>query len=132
VLDRPRVLKRPHNGDGLPIGRTRNPNPVFDNQHKVEFYNRSVAVYTANIKAENLAAINNAEEQPNAWFRVLIDHRTVSNATSMSNMPYTDKRGVSKPRMTSDGWELYFQWTNGTTCSLPLRDIKDSNPIEAA
>jgi hypothetical protein len=50
------VIKRSRDSDGLPVG-TMNPNPVLDSrQYKVEFDDGSVAVYTANIIAENLAA----------------------------------------------------------------------------
>jgi hypothetical protein len=99
-LVKARVIKRSRDGDGLPVG-TRNPNPVLDSrQYEAEFDDGSVAVYTANIIAENLAAMTDAEERPHAWFRGIID-------TSMpSSMTYTDKRGVSKPRMTTEGWEL--------------------------
>jgi hypothetical protein len=98
-LVKARVIKRSRDGDGLPVG-TRNPNPVLDSrQYEVEFDDGSVAVYTANIIAKNPAAMTDTEERPHAWFRGIIDHRTVSDDTSMPrSMMYTDKRGVSKPR----------------------------------
>jgi hypothetical protein len=36
------------------------------------------------------------------------------------------------PRMTTAGWEMEVQWADGSTDWLPLKDLKDSNPIEAA
>jgi hypothetical protein len=34
--------------------------------------------------------------------------------------------------MTTAGWELEVQWADGSTDWLPLKDLKDFNPIEAA
>jgi hypothetical protein len=58
TLSKQEQLKDPF---GLPVG-TRNPNPVLDSsQYKVELDDGSVAVYTANLIAENLAAITDSE-----------------------------------------------------------------------
>jgi hypothetical protein len=76
----PTVIKISCNGNRLPVG-TRNPNPI-------EFDDGSVAVYTANVIAENLAAMDDAEERPHAWFRGKIDHRNVSNDMCMSSMTH--------------------------------------------
>jgi hypothetical protein len=34
--------------------------------------------------------------------------------------------------MTTAGWEMEVQWADGSTDLLPLKDLKDSNPIETA
>jgi hypothetical protein len=44
---------------------------------------------------------------------------------------YADKRSVSKPRITTEVWVLYVQWDYGTTSWLPLRELWDSNAVEA-
>jgi hypothetical protein len=112
----------------VPVG-TRHANPVLDSQkYEVEFDDGSIAVYTANIIAENMAAQTDDEHQPHTMFDGIMDHRV---APGNAPTTYVDKHGVSQPRMSS-GWELCVQWTNGTTSWLPLRDLKDSNPIETA
>ena len=33
---------------------------------------------------------------------------------------------------TTVGWDFLVKWNNGSTSWVPLKDLKDSNPIEAA
>jgi hypothetical protein len=34
--------------------------------------------------------------------------------------------------MTTSGWKINVEFTDGTTAWLPLKDVKESNPIELA
>ena len=34
--------------------------------------------------------------------------------------------------ITTKGWDLYVEWDNGTGSWIPLRDLKESNPIQVA
>jgi hypothetical protein len=34
--------------------------------------------------------------------------------------------------MTTAGWKIYVEFMDGTTAWLPLKDVKESNPIELA
>lgn len=36
------------------------------------------------------------------------------------------------PKITTRGWELEVQWKDGSTSWIPLKDLKESNPIEVA
>ena len=44
------------------------------------------------------------------------------------SIPPNDQRRTK----TTRGWDIQLQWTNGETSWLPLRDVKNSNPIELA
>ena len=54
-----------------------------------------------------------------ALFGGIIDHRKKGTGTT----------GASQ---TTKGWELCVQWADGTINWSPLKELKDSNPIEAA
>jgi hypothetical protein len=47
-------------------------------------------------------------------------------------LTYKDKNNVVHPKLTTLGWELCVSWADGTSSWLPLADVKESNPIEAA
>ena len=116
---RARVLKRTRDGDGIPIGR-RHHNPILDTrQYEVEFPDGSVDMYTANTIAENLYSQVDPETQSHTLFKGIVDHRKRTPSTT----------GTSQ---TTRGWEMCVEWTDGTTTWLPLKDLRDSNPIETA
>jgi hypothetical protein len=129
---RARVLKRTRDGDGIPIGR-RNSNPILDSrQYQVEFPDGSLDTFTANVIAENLYSQVDSEGRPYQIFKAITDHRSDDRALSIDMAYYTDKHGHSRPRQTTVGWDLQVEWADGTTSWLPLKDLKDSNPIETA
>ncbi len=37
-----------------------------------------------------------------------------------------------QPKMTTAGWKIKVEFMDGTTAWLPLKDVKESNPIELA
>jgi hypothetical protein len=40
--------------------------------------------------------------------------------------------GTQMPRMTTKGWKLLVRWKDGTSNWIPLKDLKESNPVKAA
>jgi hypothetical protein len=52
-------------------------------------------------------------------FKGIIDHRRKGQDTGGAGM-------------SAKGWESCVEWTDGTTMWLPLKELRDSNPIEAA
>ena len=40
--------------------------------------------------------------------------------------------GTQQRRWTTKGWKLLVEWRDGTTTWVPLKELKDSNPIEVA
>ena len=44
----------------------------------------------------------------------------------------TGPNGQLKPKKTTVGWEICVEFVDGSSYWLPLKDIKDSNPIELA
>jgi hypothetical protein len=128
-LAKARLLRRSRDGDGVSTCY-RHENSILDTrQYEVEFQDGSVDTYTANVIAENLSAMVDPEGRQHSLFNGIIDHWYDSNDREES---YTDKYGIEQPRMTTLGWELLVQWTDGTTSWHALADLKGSNPVEVA
>ena len=62
----------------------------------------------------------------------IIDHRKdEATAISKSDMYIVTRRGQSKMRKTTCGWSLLIQWKDDTESWVPLKDLKESHPVEA-
>jgi hypothetical protein len=124
-----RVLKHSCNGYRVPTGYCHE-NSILDTpQYEVEFQDGSIDTYTANVIVENLSAMVDPKGLKHSLFSGIIDHRYAGDARGES---YTDEDCIEQPRMTTQGWELLVQWSNGTTSWHPLSDLKCSNPVEVA
>ena len=122
---RGRVKKRARDHDGNLIG-TRNANPVLDTSaYVVEFNDGDTQEIAANVILENLMAQCDSEGNQYTLFDGICGHRKNHEYKSI---PPNDQRRTK----TTRGWDIQLQWTNGETSWLPLRDVKNSNPIELA
>jgi hypothetical protein len=122
--------KRDH--DGAPIG-TRNANPLLDSrQYEVEFPDGSTEAFTANLIAENLLSQVDAEGRSYSILREIVDHRTNGKALSKDDASKMTKRGREQLRHTTQGWDIQVEWKDGSTSWVPLKDLKESNPVELA
>jgi hypothetical protein len=131
-LQRATVRARVKDRDGLPIGR-RNPNPLLDTRsYEVEFPDGSTEAVSANIIAENIYSQVDAEGHIFSILKEIVDHRVDGNAITKDDGTFIDRRGKQQPRMTTKGWELQVEWRDGTASWVPLKDLKESNPIEVA
>jgi hypothetical protein len=87
-------------------------------------------MFAANIIAKNLYSQEDPEGRLHAILMDNINHRCNKKATA--NHTYKNKNGETVPCMTTAGWEMEVQWADGSTDWLPLKDLKDSNPVEDA
>ena len=61
----------------------------------------------------------------------IIDHRKDHSAVAMDDGMII-VRGRSVPKKTTKGWKLCVEWKDGSTSWVPLKDLKESNPVEVA
>ena len=61
-----------------------------------------------------------------------MDHRTNGCALSKDDGYTVDHSGRRHPKVTTQCWELEVEWRDGTTSWVPLKDLKDSNPVPLA
>ena len=63
-----------------------------------------------------------------AIVNIVMDKTAVTKADGM----IVRKHGIGRPRKTTKGWKLLVRWQDGQESWIPLKDLKESNPIEAA
>ena len=87
--------------------------------------------YFANTIAENLFSQCDAEGREFNTIREITGHRTDGHALSKADGQYM-VGGHLRPKKTTAGWKINVEFTDGSTAWLPLKDVKESNPIELA
>jgi hypothetical protein len=126
------VKARKRDADGNPLG-TRNSNPILDTrEYEVELPDGSTNVYSANIIAENMYSQIDDEGREFLLMQEITDHKVDGNAVTKDDGFTVLKNGERKPRMTTKGWKLSVLWKDGTSTWVPLKDLKESNPLEVA
>ena len=123
-----KVISRAKDGDGNVIGEY-NRNPILDSRvYDVMFPDGAVQQYSANVIAQNLYSQVDEEGFRYQLLDGILTHRKNEHAVEKENA--MDKNG--KRRLTTKGWDFCVLWRDGTSTWLPLKDLKNSNPIEVA
>ena len=60
----------------------------------------------------------------------IVDHRKTQEAVERANQYFMTNSGRKKLRQTTRGWDLCVLWKNGEEQWIPLRELKNSNPVE--
>jgi len=127
-----RVIKHVQDSDGNPVGQ-RNNNPILDTRHyEVQFGDGSTLEYSANLVAENMMSQSDAEGRQHMIFKEIVDYR-VGDTTIKKEDGFTiGFNGNVHPKKMTRGWDICVEWRDGSTSWLPLKDVKDANPLELA
>jgi hypothetical protein len=132
TLTKAKVVSRKRDADGNPVGR-RHHNPILDTrEYEVEFPDGAVDTFTANLIAENMYSQVDADGRSYALLSEIIDHKSDGSAVRKDDGFETTKDGQVRPRYTTKGWKLLVSWKDGSTSWVPLKDMKDSFPVEVA
>ena len=127
-----KVVGRKRDPDGKPKG-TANDNPILDTrEYIVEFLDGHQEAYTANVIAENLFASCNEHGQRELLLDQITDYRRSPNALTQQDAWNTSKKGKRTRKRTTVGWQLLFEWKDGTKSWIALKDAKNSHPVEVA
>jgi len=62
----------------------------------------------------------------------ITDHRKGCHAIELDDLCVKTKSGKKRMWQTTAGWDLLVQWKNGSKECVPLKILKNSNPIEVA
>ena len=62
----------------------------------------------------------------------IIDHKSDGTAVSKDAGMVVTNSGQQQPRQTTRGWKLLVSWKDGSTSWVPLKDLKESNPVKVA
>ena len=127
-----RVIQRAKNPDRTKKG-TSHKNPLFDTQaYLVDFKDDSVAEYNANIITENICSQIDEEGCSFSILKEISNHHHDNTAITRANGLNISYNGNQIPKKTTRGWQLQVEWKDGTSEWLPLKQVKDHNPIELA
>jgi hypothetical protein len=125
---RARIVERTKDAQGRPIG-VRHDNPILDTRtYQVQYPDGSTETLATNFIAENLYSQVDAEGNEFLVLKDIIGHRSNSKAVKKTDAAFLD----GSKRITSAGWEIEVSWANGDSSWLPMKDVKESNPIELA
>ena len=127
-----KVIGRSKDSDGNVVGNY-NENPHLNTMtYDVEFPNGEVREYTANVIAENMYAQVDADGHTHTMLDSILDYSKDGNAVEMDDMYVTTKSGNRRMRQTTNGWKLLVQWKDGSEQWIPLKLMKEYNPVEVA
>ena len=108
-------------------------NPVLDTRvYEVELPDGTYNDYSANVLIENIMANVDDNGQTALILDDIIGHRFNNDCIDISDGWYTTPQGARKRRITTRGCDINVLWKDGTSSWIPLKDMKEANPIEVA
>lgn len=128
-----KVKKRALGPDGNVVG-TYDDNPYQNSiVYEVEFPDGQVKEYAANLIAENMLSQVDHEGYSTTLMAGIVDYqKDESTAVSKDDKWVITKRGQRRLRRSTAGWKLLVQWKDGSESWVPLKDLKESHPVETA
>ncbi len=131
VATRAMVIRRKTDHLGNPLGCA-HVNPLLDTrEYKVELEDGTYDSYFAITIAENLYSQFDAKGREFNAVRDIIGHKADGHALTKADGHHVVGNHL-QPKKTTAGWKINNEFTDGMTAWLPLKDVKESNPIELA
>jgi hypothetical protein len=121
---------RDHNG--MPVGRYHENSLLDTREYQVLYSDGSMEELTINIINESTMSQVDAAGKQYTIFKDIVGYRTNEHAVKLEDGYTVDRVGRKHRKITAKGWELSVKWTDGTTEWLPLKDLKESHPIQVA
>ena len=126
------VLSRKRTADGKMLVGTSNPNPILDTRlYNVRFDDGTIEEFTTNIISEAIFDQSDEEGFSYGILKGIIGHRKNDDAVPIEK-GMIEVNGIDKKIVTTKGWDMNVEWTDGTSSWIPLKLVKNSNPIETA
>ena len=127
-----RVIQRAKDTGGKQFG-TYNQNPMLKtNIYEVIFPDGLVSKYAANIIAENIFSQVDEDRYRYQLLDHIMDHKSNDQAVWPEDAFTVSRNGKRVRRQTTKGWFFQVQWKDGTNSWLPLKEFKESNPVQVA
>ena len=126
------IKRRKRNENGTLRG-TSHDNPILDTRvYEVEFEDGSYNEYSANVLAENLYSHIDENGNSHSILASIVDHEVDLSIAVHKDDSYYEVNNTRKRRITTKGWKFKVEWKDGSHSWVPLKIIKESNPIELA
>jgi hypothetical protein len=127
-----RVTQRKLAPDRTPLGIA-DRIPILDTREcEVDFTKGTMETYATSLIAENLYSQVAAEGYESLYLDCILDHRKDGSAVSKDNQYMRLYNGTMCQCITTKGWKMLVQWKDGSSSWEPLRNLKDSNPVDVA
>ena len=127
-----KVKGRSKDINGTSIG-TFDSNPILNSiVYDVEFPDGAVKQYAANTIAENMYSQLDHEGHSQSILDSIIDYKTDGNAVQKDKMYVVTKSGQRRLRRTTAGWKLLVKFKDGAKQWIPLKVLKETNPVQVA
>ena len=127
-----RVIKRSRDEQGKPIGINSN-NPLTNtSRYDVEFPDGHVEELQYNYIAENMMSQVDSEGHHYQLLKEISEHHSDCTAIKQGNGFIISRNGNKVPKKTTRGWKLECEWKDGSVSWVPLKDIKESYPVQLA
>ena len=118
--------------NGNTVGKY-NDNPLFNSMlYDIELPDGKIKEYSANIIGENMYARVDADGYVHSMMESILDSKRDSSAIDKEDMYITTESGQRPIWKTNLGWKLLVQWKTKTYKWIPLKDLKESNPLEVS
>jgi len=127
-----KVVGRKRDANDNPIG-VAYANPIFDTRlYQVQFPEGNVEEYSANVIAKNIYSQLDNEGHRYLLLDEIIDVKRDEEAIPSEERFIVSQNGNIHKRRTTKGWYLCVQWKDGSTSWEPLKDMKESFPVQVA
>ena len=104
--------------------------PCLDTrEYEVQFPDGSIDILSTNAIAEVMYSQVDDKGHHHLLIKEISDHRKDGSAVATDDGYYP---GTQQKRWTTKGWFLLVEWKDGGSNWVPLKDLKESNPIEVA
>ena len=128
VATKVKVMDRSRDSTGRPIGKSHD-NPLLNTAEYIcELEDGTIDKFLANTIAENIWSQCDFDGNEFLAYKEILDHRKDETAIPRGDKDYKN----SKPIKTTKGWEILVAFSNGEIQWIPLRTVKESNPVELA
>jgi hypothetical protein len=128
-----KVVRRALRPDDVTTGSYAD-NPMLNSiVYEVEFPDGQTKEYAANMIAENMLSQVDSDRYSTTLMQGFVDYKKDdSTAISKADKWVITARGQRRLRKSTVGWKMLVQWRDGSETWIPLKDMKESHPVETA
>ena len=85
-----------------------------------------------NVLAEHLYSQVDEDGNQYRLFKAIIGHRRTKKALDKADQFRIGSNGKRYKKKTTAGWDLEYEFADGSTSFVPLKEAKEANPVEVA
>ena len=125
-----KVIKRVKGNDANTVETLKN-NPMLDtSEYTIEMSDGSSQEITTNIISESMFAQVDYEGHHYQLLLEITDHRKDRSEIPISHGMISLHNGNMVPKKPTQGWDILVEWKDGSSIWIPIKYLKESNPVE--